>query len=266
MHRSDKVRCSLSVVAFLAASALAMPDAALGDTRAAEPFTRIFDTNASSGTPLQSSDISARAGWIAVPEDTVEYSFKGDAIMLNDRIAIAVRKSCSGAEVFSLSPEGAVSCASLTLADSDKAKPLQSLTIANNAEDYVAIEAMYSGVNDVPLGMRLELIVGQPFVKAQPLKTARAIIVGAPCDFVVLPDFFADDIVIGAKDIPAQTADLPSENFLLQLAGQGSGIVMNVWDKRDQDVRVTVGKAAGRTVIESTEIAFGEGNAVWVAV
>ncbi|MDZ4860025.1 MAG: hypothetical protein SGI88_13690 [Candidatus Hydrogenedentes bacterium] len=266
MWSSRNSRRDVFAIAILAAGSVAMPGVALGDNSVTEPFTRIFDTNTSSEVSIQSANISARAGWIAVPEDTVEHSFKGDAVILNDRIAIMVRRSGHGAEVFSFGPEGPVSCASLTLTDSDGATPLQSLKIANNVQDNVAIEAEYSAANGEPQGMRLELTVGQPFVKVQPLKRARAIIVGAPCDYVVLPDFFADDIVIGAEDIPAQTAELPSENFLLQLFDQGNGIVMNVWDKRNQDVRVTMGKAAGRSVIESTEIEFGEGNAVWVAV
>ena len=39
----------------------------------------------------------------------------------------------------------------------------------------------------------------------------------APCRFAVMPDFFADDIVVDATELPVAQADLPSDNFLLHL-------------------------------------------------
>lgn len=266
MRRSGTIGLGLYAIAILVGASMPSLGVALADGSAVEPFTLVFDTNTPMETPFQRANFSERPKWTSVPEATLEYSFKGDTVILNDRIAVVVRRSGHSVEVFSLDPAGAVSCASLMLIDTDEAKQLQSLKIVNNAQDNVAIEAQYCATNGEYQGMRLELSIGQPFVKVQPLGRARAVIVGAPCDFVVLPDFFADDIAIGAMDIPAQTADLPSENFLLQLLGNGNGIVMNVWDKRNQDVRVQMGTAAGRAVIESTEIAFAEGNAVWVAV
>ena len=61
------------------------------------------------------------------------------------------------------------------------------------------------------------------FVKTEPLAGATALSVAAPCRFTVLPDFFADDIVIDARKVRGDAVEIPGENFILQLAGKGEG-------------------------------------------
>ena len=63
---------------------------------------------------------------------------------------------------------------------------------------------------------------------------------GCPSRFVVLPDFFADDILFDARKVPLDRVELPSENFLLHFTGKQDAIVMSVFENRDQDVRVTL--------------------------
>jgi hypothetical protein len=112
----------------------------------------------------------------------------------------------------------------------------------------------------------VELLVGQIAVKLQPLGETARVRVAAPCEYVVLPDFFADDIVISAKDLEVNRAQLPSENFLLQLVDHGNSIVMSVWDNHNQEIGIELaGSGVGRR-IESSEIAFDGGGCVWVAL
>ena len=54
---------------------------------------------------------------------------------------------------------------------------------------------------------------------------------------MVLPDFFADDIVVDAAELPVATAELPSENFLLHMLPGGDAMVMTVASNRRRRMR-----------------------------
>ena len=88
----------------------------------------------------------------------------------------------------------------------------------------------------------------------------------APCRFVAIPDFFADDIVVDAADIPVDAAELPSENFLLHFLAGGDALVMSVAGSPDQDARVTLSGQGSDRRIGKSEVSFGQQRRIWVAV
>ncbi len=114
--------------------------------------------------------------------------------------------------------------------------------------------------------MRYDLATGQPYVKTEVRAGAKALAVAAPSRFVVLPDFFADDIVVDATEIPVANAELPSENFLVHLLPDRNAIVMTVAESREQDSRVTLSGKDSQRMIDRSEIYFGQSGKVWVAV
>ena len=93
-----------------------------------------------------------------------------------------------------------------------------------------------------------------------------AMVVEAPCRFVVLPDFFADDIVIDATQIPVAKAELPSENFLLHLLPDGQAIVMTVANSREQDAQVELAGQDGGADDPPQRDPVRQAGKVWVAV
>ena len=113
--------------------------------------------------------------------------------------------------------------------------------------------------------MRFTLAAGQFYVKTEARAGAKALAVSAPSRFVVMPDFFADDIVVDATQIPIDNAELPSENFLIHLLPDQNAIVMTVADSREQDARVTLSGKDAERLINRSEVYYGSGK-VWVAV
>src|SRR5205823_3150002 len=97
--------------------------------------------------------------------------------------------------------------------------------------------AALAGRNDwtaVPMGKTAGSVQAEPGTGAGKLR------IECPGRFAVLPDFFADDLTIDATRLPLDAVDLPSENFVLHLTGEGDAIVMGVFENRRQDVRVTL--------------------------
>jgi hypothetical protein len=234
---------------------------------------RLFDTGVTSAAPLSAEALAARKGWTPVTDK--QAVFKGDAVMENGRLALVLRKGATGAELYAAGPKGWTLRATLAPVR-DQAKSGALKLGRRSMVDIAASSGSLVGVfvsDTEPIGVPqiYELGAGQVFLKTMgtitdALPDATALRLEAPCRTVILPDFFADDIVVDVADIPVAQADLPSDSFLVHLVGEGEAIVMTVSKDRDADVRMALdGKGAERRFVSST-IPYGGHTTVWVAV
>ncbi|MBI3855235.1 MAG: hypothetical protein HY293_06055 [Planctomycetes bacterium] len=180
-------------------------------------------------------------------------SFKGDAVVSNGRISLVVSKNGS-AELRG----GAVARAKLSLVGVAK---FDRVALVEHGKGGAILEVGAKGVS-----ARLKLKKGDVAVEVQPGEGAGKLRVDCPSRFIVLPDFFADDIVIDARKLPAASVEIPSENFLLQLAGKGDAIVMSVFENKEQDVRLALSGTGDDRVAAGSEIEFGKNRKIWVSV
>jgi hypothetical protein len=273
--------------------------------RAEAPLAvQLFDTGQSSAVPLTPDAFSKRDNWTLLREDTTQHTFKGDVAVLNGKIAIVLRQKGRGAEVYAANPNGMAMRAELVAVGSDPAsdgrsgraqtgtdeprqneqgrsvspqsmssisstpsiQSLSSVKILENNPGSVTVDATFKTTQGESLTLGYDLKFGQVFVETRPRSGVTALQVEAPCRFAVLPDFFADDIVADAAELPVSETELPSENFLLHMLGGGEAIVMAVWHPAGEDVCVSLdGHGQTRTITRS-EIPYGKDGKVWVAV
>ena len=64
------------------------------------PFTYLLDTSSPSSSVLSSEQLARKVGWDIVPEDKLTHKFSGDIVLLNDQITVVLRRSGSGAKVY----------------------------------------------------------------------------------------------------------------------------------------------------------------------
>lgn len=230
------------------------------------PFTYLFDTGTLSSVPLPGEALSKRAGWTKLPEDKVAHEFKGDVVFMNDKLVVALRRNSCGAEIYSRRGNDLRMRGLLTPAAEDQTIRLSSIKIVQNNLNGVAVDTSFKAVGGQTLILRYELQMGQTFIKTESRQGVTRLRAEAPCRFVVLPDFFADDIVIDAEHIPVSKAELPSENFIMHMLGDGQAILMCVWDKRGEDARITLSGQGSKRVITGSEIYYGNQGKVWVGV
>jgi hypothetical protein len=233
---------------------------------AAAAAVAVFDTGAASSGPLPGTALSQRAGWTKLPEDSTDHKFSGNAVLANDRLALVLRRGAPGAELYCEGPEGFALRAVLTPAGGPEDFKLASLAIAANSPGEAALDASFSSPGGKVLGLRCGLAMGESFVKTEPREGATGLWVEAPCRFAVLPDFFADDIVVDAAEIPVSTAELPSENFLLDLAPDHDAIVMTVAGNRGRDAQIALAGQGGERRIRRSRMDYGPKGKIWVAV
>ncbi len=248
---------------------VAYQEAAREETLAAG--VRLFDTGARSAAPLPGEAIGERAGWVQVPEDNTDHEFRGDAVIANDRLAVVLRRGGPGAELYSLAAKPATLRAVLAPADAPPETALASLAIAENGVGEAIVEAGFQSPNGKTSGLCYALVMGQLFVRVEPSGSSpvAALSVEAPSRFVVLPDFFADDIVVDAATMPIDSAELPSENFLLRLLPGGDAIVMSVSTSREEDARIELAGSQDdkdRRLVTRSSLAFGKEGKIFIAV
>ncbi|MBC8872441.1 MAG: hypothetical protein H8E44_23665 [Planctomycetes bacterium] len=107
---------------------------------------------------------------------------------------------------------------------------------------------------------------GEVAVEVSPGAGAGRLRVQCPGRFAVLPDFFADDILIDASRIPGAALHAPSDNFLLHLTGQEDAIAMCVFENREQDVKISLAGEGASRIVTGSEISFGDDGKIWVAL
>ena len=147
----------------------------------------------------------------------------------------------------------------------EPAARLKRMAIIENTRAGACLESTFATANGAEVIGKFRIKRGDVSVQAEPGTGAGKLRVECPGRFGVLPDFFADDITIDATRLPLDAAELPSENFVLHLTGDGDAIAMCVFENRQQDVKVTLAGAGDRRIITGSEVGF-EGKKIWVAL
>lgn len=203
--------------------------------------------------------------WTPMPPGETATGFKGDAVVSNGRIAAAIRKGDSVVEVHAVKPGGAVARLRLRLL-SENGSPatlLEGVSLTENTKTAATLAATFRTVSGDAFIARFRIKRGDVAVQVEPGTNAGRLRMEAAGRFVVLPDFFADDITLDATRLPLESVDLPSENFVLQPIADGNAIALCVFENRKDDVKITLaGKGPARKAIAS-EIGF-EKKKIWI--
>jgi hypothetical protein len=241
-------------------------------TRAAEaarPRSALaaWDTGRPSADALPAAALAGKNDWTAIPAGTTADAFRGDAVVSNGWVVAVLRRQDSAVEVHAVKPDGAVSRLRLRLltATGEPAARLEQMALVENTRGSTCLEASFRTASGAEVAGRFRIKRGDVTVQAEPGTGAGRLRVECPGRFVVLPDFFADDITLDATRLSLAAAELPSENFVLHPTANGDALALCVFENRQQDVRVTLAGEGAECVVTGSEVAF-EGKKVWVAL
>jgi len=226
----------------------------------------IFDTCVSSSDPPSGQTLSRKTGWLGLSEHETAHQFKGDVVFANGRLTVVLRRNGPGAEVYADGANGPTMRAVLTPTAGGSDVRLTSAAIVKNTRSEAAIDAVFEAADGQSLTLVYELELGQVFVKTEAGEGVSHLRIQAPCRFLVLPDFVADDMVIDARDVPVDEAYLPGEHFLLHMLGQGDAILMTVLAEREEEFHIALSGQDAQRVVDHCEIHYGADGKAWVAV
>ena len=221
------------------------------------PFTRVFDTGVASAQPLADEAVAKRVGWTLIPEDKVDHPFSGDAVLLNDKLAVVLRKQGRGAEVYAKAATGLKYRASAGHVGGSSAMPdtVGALKIVENSSSAVMIQASTA--------LSFRLTTGESLLEIRSAEGAESVGLQCQARYVVVPDYFGDDMVYGAS--PSRGQYLPAENFCLHLLDGGDSLLMSVWQSREQEVWLAPAATGKQAGVCSSRIRCAKGKSLWLA-
>jgi hypothetical protein len=219
----------------------------------------VWDTRNSSSQQLTPEATERRQGWKPIANGETANAFEGDAVISNGRLLAVARRKGTGVELYSLGLGKSTFRACLRLGSDAE---IERVNLSENGRAAVGLDVTWKSGT-----ARFRLKKGELFIESQLVSGEAPLHLECPSRFALLPDFFADDILLDPRKVSLDKAELPSENFLLHFTGKQDAIMMAVFENRAQDVRVTFeGKNPDRT-ISGSEIDFGKkGSKIWVAV
>jgi hypothetical protein len=226
----------------------------------------VWDTRHASA-PVTAAALAGKQDWVALPQGKIAETFLGDAVLSNGRIVAVLRKQEAAVEVHGVGPDGVMARLRLRLLNTagDPAVRLERVTLSENTKGSACLKASFKTAKGAEVAGQFRLKRGEVAVQVEPGNGAAKLRVDCPGRFVVLPDFFADDIMLDATKVSLESVELPSDSFVLHPTGQGHALALCVFENRQQDVKVTLAGAGTQRQVTGSEIAF-EGKKVWVAL
>jgi hypothetical protein len=233
-----------------------------GDAKARTGIA-VYDTR----TPAAAVLPLAKNDWTLLPLSTTVPAFKGDAVLTNGRIVAVLRRKEAAIEVHAVKGDGTIARVRLCLqsAAGEPAVSLERAALIENTKGGATLAATFKTAKGVEVAGTFRIKRGDVSVQVDPGAGAAKLRVESPGRFVVLPDFFADDITLDAARLPLSSVDLPSENFVLHPTGNGDAIALCVFENRQQDVKVTLAGKGSERQATGSEIGF-EKKKIWVAL
>jgi hypothetical protein len=252
----------------------------LGRASEARTGLVLWDTCAKPGSEFNPQE---RDAWKMVPDDLLtleanpakarsdpgyygrEYSFKGDAVVENEKLMAAFSAARGRVVLYSKTASGLTNeqssavgpiCAKVLELGLSQLKPEGSapghVEILRNVEDEVVLRFWFQSAPEVSAVLsfgKREIIDVKPSAEMKGARVAGAF------EYGIVPSFIGDDLVFGSEKAGSNaTLCLLSENMLLGLLkGESSQLVMT-WPKGKQQVRLGLGEAQeGRRAIESID-------------
>ena len=224
--------CAAALVALAATATTASgahPPAATAPADGA-PVVRLYDTGKPTSRELTAEELVQRTGWKEVAEGDLQHRFTGDAVFMNDQLAVAL---CSGSvRVHSRSTGKLRAGIAPSLPYARHIAIPSGVRTVQNSSSAVAMEANYGDG-----AIRLRLAAGAFFLEAG-FEKGGTLWVMQDGNYVVVPDFFGDDYLYDLSSAKHQF--VPADNSLLALADAGKAIVACVWAPPSRKNRVSV--------------------------
>ena len=216
----------------------------------------VWDT----GSHAAAADVAGRAAWKSVPRNLfsleaeplkaasdpgyygLEYSFKGDAVVENRKLA-AVFSSATGRVVF-FSKTGADGDAGsrvlefAPLAMKAQAAKISRCEILHHAGDEVAVEAFFSSEGSAEMSAVITFGKNE-IVEIKPSAKMKGVALLGQISHGVVPGFVGDDLILSPAAFPsAESLAVPAENVFIGLLGGGRDELVMTWPAGKQQMKL----------------------------
>jgi hypothetical protein len=236
--------------------------------RPADPFVYLFDTGTAASKPWPGSALAARSGWTTLAEDDLTHRFAGDVAMVNDKLVIVVRRHGPGAEVYSSRAGGWRPRAALMLLTVDGRRVAEEIEFKalENQPGAAVLEVSGRTADGGRLRVTYRLTTGRAVVEVVPSTDGGRLVVWTRPQWLVVPEFLADDMVFGPQSCQRSRMNLPTEQLLLHMLDGSDAMLMCVWSDGSQPAAALFKDTASNRRLGGCEICCGPERPVWLAL
>ena len=233
-----------------------------GDLPAAGPFA-VWQLPA--GAKLAPADLEARKGWkLFDAEGGKGAAFAGGVAVENPSLVAVISAGAEGVVVLTKGHGVARPVRQeLVLVDQkgQAGGALGDVRLADCGASEAVVSFSAGGVEG-----RVKLGLGKPFVEVIPGKASKALQVRGEFRFSFVPDFFGDDVLYDAREMPSRRVYPPAENFLVNLMEGHSALTVLVWPQEGgEEVSLQLtGEGPGRRFSQA-QVSFN-GKSVFVGI
>lgn len=222
----------------------------------------LYDTGGKVDSALTSDAFTAKSGWKRIETPG---SAKGALVMLNGQMAVAFRPGAAGVDVYGMSAEGVKLRGVAVPVAGAGALVVSQIKVRAADADAGDVEVSYKGQAG-SFTITYSMSGHDPVVKTSPAPGISGQRLEAPARLAVLPDFFADDMVVDARVIPVDRTEIAGESFFMFMLDGGNSILSAIWDKNRRDLDLAFSGKGNDRVISSATVYYGEKGSIWLAV
>lgn len=229
------------------------------------PGVYLFDSVTKSSEMLSGTNLPPFSIWRNVASDITTYEFKGDTAILNNRVTAIIRASGYGVDLYTLSKTGAVfRCTVSPVSEVKKQiKGTPTIIIHENSTAAVKLGVEYKSDNKT-VGFNIRLSAGESGIEVGHGQGMKWTCIEAQIQYVIVPNFFAGDMIFTGVEGNSKEILLPAEHMLLSLTDAGNNIIMCTWTGTNQEVRCTKIYTNNISVIKQIEISPTTTSPIWI--
>jgi len=258
----------------LAACLVGTASVCWGAVAATDPSTYAFGAPAPTQEPLPARMPDEPDGWTLVPEDDLAHAFASRAVLLNQAVRLVLVRGGAGAAVYARTDDGFRRRAVLVprLSATNDVPACTDLRLRENTRGAVAVAAAFRYPDGTMASALFRLTAGARSVEIRAMEGTARVGVRVNASHIIVPDFFAGDILFAAesaggtpRETPVGTRlAVPAENCLLVHTREA--LLMGVWRSGAQHADLVLAPAtADDPAIAGFEVEYTADRPVWVA-
>jgi len=235
---------------------------------------RVFDTVTSIDKPFSSPQIKNKQGWRQIADEPSTITVRGEDItgdlcVENSKMTVILRRNSVGPEVYYKIGEHFIKAVTLcpAAADETAAIDIESFKIISGDETHILLSCLSRTESGRSVSLQYLIRQGQATIEIHPGEGAHKIFIQHESSYAIVPDLFADDLVIHPQKVKGDKLYLPADShLLLQMIDNGDAIIVCNWPSSDGEIAVTLSDNDYKKLITKTIISFEENNKVWVSL
>ncbi len=228
------------------------------------PFVYLLDTNSAASEPLPSKILKNKAGWSLIPEEETQHTFHGDTVIVNNKIALVLRKNGNGTALHSLTEGGPVHRAALhPFNQGHDSWELAQIDIVENHLSAVQVHAVFQS-GEMKNAIDFRITAGESILQIIPGDGTDNLFIASKPEYVIVSDFFSDDMVFSANTF-SHPVRLPTEKILIHAIADGNALLMGVWESNRQTAIIHLSEDSDERKIAGTEIQCIQNQKIWLA-